>query len=244
MTVTGVDACRDGWVAVDLDMAGWAGVARDGLDGDGVAPDGGAVVDVRFNACLAGLLAGSGPREVVAVDMPLGLLPDGWRAADVATRSLLGARRNCLFVIPPAPVWQEASYQAALANCRSLTGRGFSVQAWGLRRRLLEAEQYRSRCRHPLYEAHPELSLCALAGAPMRRSKHTADGYAERRKVLAAAGIVVPTATAGRLRRFAVDVLDAAAVAWTAHRIAVGRARVLPEVPQRDAHGREVAIRY
>ncbi|MFI6764988.1 DUF429 domain-containing protein [Streptomyces sp. NPDC050355] len=40
------------------------------------------------------------------------------------------------------------------------------------------------------------------------------------------------------------DVLDAAAAAWTAHRIACGRARSVPNPPERDAGGRPVAIWY
>lgn len=38
------------------------------------------------------------------------------------------------------------------------------------------------------------------------------------------------------------DVLDAAAAAWTAHRIAHGRAHSLPDPPEHDADGRPVAI--
>jgi len=39
-------------------------------------------------------------------------------------------------------------------------------------------------------------------------------------------------------------VLDAAAVAWTARRIAAGQAVVVPDPPQTDVTGREIAIRY
>ena len=46
------------------------------------------------------------------------------------------------------------------------------------------------------------------------------------------------------LRRVAVDVVDAAAVAWTARRIAAGQAEVVPDPPQTDVTGREIAIRY
>ena len=40
------------------------------------------------------------------------------------------------------------------------------------------------------------------------------------------------------------DVLDAAAVAWSAARIAAGRAVTIPARPQRDPQGRQIAIRY
>jgi predicted RNase H-like nuclease len=174
--------------------------------------------------------------------MPLGLLDTGWRTADREARALLGPRRSSIFAIPPAPVWLAPAYAEANQMCRQLTGNGFSIQAWGLRRKLLEAADYRLRCRHPLYEVHPELSFRAIAGAPLDDAKHAAAGQARRRRLLAAAGLVVPADET--LRRVAVDVLDAAAVAWTARRIAAGQAEVVPDPPQIDVTGREIAIRY
>jgi predicted RNase H-like nuclease len=40
------------------------------------------------------------------------------------------------------------------------------------------------------------------------------------------------------------DTLDAAAVAWSAWRIATGQAVVVPGLPEQDSQGREIAIRY
>jgi len=92
---------------------------------------------------------------VVGIDMPLGLLESGWREADRAARGLLGPRRSSVFAIPPRAVWAQASYQAANQRCRELTGQGLAIQAWGLRAKLLEANQYRVTCGQPLYEVHP-----------------------------------------------------------------------------------------
>jgi predicted RNase H-like nuclease len=220
--VTGVDGCRDGWVGVDLD-------------------DGGSVT-VRAAASLDELLAGTEAQQVVGVDMPLGLLASGWRAADRGARALLGPRRSSIFAIPPAPVWQAPTYGAANQLCRDLTGNGFSAQAWGLRRKLLETAEYRLRCPHPLCEVHPELSFRMMAGAPLEHPKHAAAGRAQRRALLAGEGIVMPGDEA--LGRIAVDVLDAAAAAWSARRIAAGHACVLPDPPQTDPTGRDIAIRY
>jgi predicted RNase H-like nuclease len=139
-------------------------------------------------------------------------------------------------------VWQQPDYQAALAECRRLTGQGFSIQAWGLRPKLLEAGQYRRAGPQRLYEVHPELSFARLAGAPLPEPKHRPAGHALRRSLLAAAGLDVPDDPAWR--RAAADVLDAAAVAWTARRIAAGRAGVLPDPPQTGVDGLEIAIRY
>lgn len=233
--VTGVDGCRDGWAGVDC--------------------DGGGIIGVRVAPSLGELLHGTAEDQVVGIDMPLGLLATGWRTADREVRALLGPRRSSIFAIPPAPVWQAATYADANRLCRRLTGNGFSAQAWGLRRKLLEAAEYRLQCRHPLYEVHPELSFGAIAGAPLPHPKRTAAGHALRRSLLAGAGLAVPGAGLavpgadlavpgdGAVARAAADVLDAAAVAWTARRIAAGQARVIPAPPQTDVTGREIAIR-
>jgi predicted RNase H-like nuclease len=178
---------------------------------------------------------------IVGIDMPLGLLDEGWREADRAARGLLGPRRSSVFAIPPRAVWAEASYPAANRRCRELTGHGFSAQAWGLRVKLLEANQYREACGHPLYEVHPELAFAALAGQPLAASKHTPAGRDLRRELLAGAGIEIPPLTPAGLVG---DVLDAAAVAWSARRIAAGLAVTIPAEPQHDRQGRQIAIRY
>ena len=224
MRVTGVDACRRGWVAVRLDTA---------------RPGGLRVDAVRVHASLAGVLE-EDEASVVGIDMPLGLLETGWREADRAARGLLGPRRSSVFAIPPRAVWAQASYQAANQRCRELTGQGFSIQAWGLRAKLLEADLYRATCGHPLYEVHPELAFGALAGAPLEHSKHTEAGRELRRELLGRAGLVVPLVP----RAPVTDTLDAAAVAWSAWRIATGHAVVIPGRPQQDDQGREIAIRY
>jgi len=225
MRVTGVDACRGGWACVHLDT-----------------DEGGDRLTVRMAGSLAEGLAGTAPGQVVGIDMPLGLLDRGWRAADEEARRRLGVRRSSIFAIPPAAVWRQPDYQAALAVCRQLTGQGFSVQAWGLRAKLREAADYRGHGSQRLYEVHPELSFAAMAGAPLPEPKNRPAGQALRRSVLAAAGLAVPDDPAWR--RAAVDVLDAAAVAWTARRIAAGQAVVLPDPPQTGQDGLEIAIRY
>jgi predicted RNase H-like nuclease len=227
--VTGVDACRGGWVATSLEVS---------------PTETRPVVTVTFDVRLTALLApepDAAGTTVVGIDMPLGLLETGWREADRAARSLLGPRRSSVFAIPPRAVWAETSYQAANQRCRELTGQGFSIQAWGLRAKLLEANQYRQTCGHPLYEVHPELAFGALAGAPLVASKHTGTGRDLRRELLARAGIQIPPETPATLLG---DVLDAAAVAWSAQRIAAGRAVTVPAAPQHDREGREIAIRF
>ena len=92
-------------------------------------------------------------------------------------------------------------------------------------------------------EAHPELSFAALAGAPLASRKSTWAGAAERRSLLERAGIVLPGDLGRAGAQAAVDdVLDAAAVAWTARRVAAGSARSLPDPPERFSDGIPCAI--
>lgn len=222
--VTGVDGYRGGWVAVTLRS--------------------GRVTTVRAAPVLADLL--TVPVTVVAVDMPLGLLASGWRECDRAAARLLGPRRASVFAIPPRPVWRQATYAAANALCKELTGKGISAEAYGLRAKLLEADAYREACEYPLYEVHPELAFAAMAGAPLPDSKHTPAGRDRRRELLAVQGIRIPEPA--RVRGAAAapltDTLDAAAAAWSAHRIATGKALTVSARIQSDDHGRPIAIRY
>ncbi len=245
--VTGVDGCAGGWVAVTLAFAprpagSHESASASSLPGDrpGLAcPPAGASVAVA--ATLDGLpLAG-----VTGIDMPLGLLAAGWRDADLLARRALGRRGVTVFAIPPRPVWECQTYAEANRLCRDLTGKGLAAQAWGLRRKIIEADTRRralsSLPRVQLYEVHPELSFAALAGAPLSDSKHIRAGLAIRRALLAAAGISLPLKVAGVPEN---DLLDAAAVAWSARRIAAGQAAVLTSPTQRADDGGEIAIRY
>ncbi|HEX3308887.1 MAG TPA: DUF429 domain-containing protein, partial [Streptosporangiaceae bacterium] len=136
MRVTGVDACRRGWVAVSLYAPGGARGGRPPRNQQSTERAGMAarlqVEAIGVHQDLTDALDGTEAR-VVGIDMPLGLLKSGWREADRAARGLLGPRRSSVFAIPPRAVWEQASYQAASQRCRELTGQGLSIQAWGLR---------------------------------------------------------------------------------------------------------------
>ncbi len=81
-----------------------------------------------------------------------------------------------------------------------------------------------------------------MAGAPLTSSKKTREGLGERRTLLTARGVEIADVRVKGTRPD--DVLDAAAVAWSAHRVATGVAVSLPDPPERDAEGRPVAVWY
>jgi predicted RNase H-like nuclease len=207
----------------------------------------------HFSRSLDRLLASVGELAAIGVDMPLGLLPGGWRRADVEAALALGRRRSSVFRVPPAPAWAAGSYAEAVAVCRELTGgAGFSIQAWGLRERLREANACWATDAYPLYEVHPEVSFRALVGAdalagadaPPLPSKKRWAGHVARYRALERAGIVLPDDIGEAGRAAPDDVLDAAAAAWTALRIARGEARSHPAEPTDRVDGRTVAIWY
>jgi predicted RNase H-like nuclease len=223
--VTGVDACAGGWVAVTLAFS-----ASDA-----------STHPVRPRIQVATTLDGLSLTGIVGIDIPLGLLADGWRDADALARRALGRRGVTVFAIPPRPVWQQPTYAEANRVCRDLTGKGLSAQTWGLRGKLLEADAYRRKSPARLYEIHPELAFAALAGAPLLESKHTRAGLTRRRELLHRALLTLPPQVAGAPEN---DLLDAAAVAWSARRIATGDAITLTNPTQPADDATQIAIRY
>lgn len=92
-------------------------------------------------------------------------------------------------------------------------------------------------------EAHPELSFAVMdAGQPIQESKRTWDGQRRRLARLRDVGIVLLDDLGAAGFAGAEDVIDAAAVAWTAARVAAGAAECLPAVCETDVDGRSVAI--
>jgi predicted RNase H-like nuclease len=223
--VLGVDACPAGWVGVTL-----------------AGPRVRAVVHAEIGGLVA--LAGSaGPLAAIAIDIPIGLADCGMRQADLLARTAAGRRWASVFVTPVRAAVQADTYAEALAVSRAQTGRGISSQAFRLRDKILQVDSWRGRAPCPVVEAHPELSFAAMAGAPLSDSKSTWAGAVRRRELLAANGIDL----AGHLglsgfRVGVDDVLDAAAVAWTAARVAAGTADRLPALAERFSDGVDCAI--
>lgn len=79
-----------------------------------------------------------------------------------------------------------------------------------------------------IVEAHPEASFCQMAGRVLEFGKKSYNGMMMRMRLLSQAGIEIP-AELGEVGGVAIDdVLDAAAVAWSATRYAQGSARSFP----------------
>ncbi|HUA41934.1 MAG TPA: DUF429 domain-containing protein [Streptosporangiaceae bacterium] len=223
--VLGADACKAGWVGIALS-------------------DGG--VRAYVHAEIAGLVtlaAADGRLAAIGIDIPIGLADAGLRQADVLARKAAGPRWASVFVTPVRQALTVADHQQASELNRQLTGSGISRQAFNLRDKILQVDRWLPMAPCPVVEVHPELCFGEMAGAPLADSKSTWAGAVARRQLLAAEGIGLPDELGLAGQQVGVDdVLDAAAVAWTARRFAAGAARCLPPEPQRFSDQIDCAI--
>lgn len=220
--VAGVDGVPDGWVMAVTAVAD------------------GSPVEFSVWHTLADLWSQARTRRlrVVAIDMPIGLPGTERREADTRGHRLLGARRSSLFWTPPLCVLDAANHAEANRRSWGETGRGISVQAFSLMPKIRELRDtltpgdFAPEARPRAAEVHPESSFVRLAGEPMSVSKRQPAGEEERLDVLAdvfpnIAEATVAAPPPGPPRPGLDDLLDAAAAAWTARRIAAGEAECL-----------------
>ncbi len=127
-----------------------------------------------------------------------------------------------------------SSHAQASQENRDRAGIGISIQAYGLRRKILEVDDWVRGRTQLVREVHPELSFIAMGGGvSLSYSKHSWGGLTERRARLAGAGIQLPDSFRSDVDKVgADDILDAAAAAWSAHRIAGGQAVSRPANPE------------
>lgn len=225
--VLGLDGCPGGWVVATVTSA--SASAR--------------TVDVEV-ADLGRVLSLARGARVVGIDMPMGLLQTGSRVCDVEARRLLGPVRGSSVFPAPTRAWLSATdYRDALRLARASGGAGLSRQAFNILGKVRDVDGALRRDAAFLRKArevHPEVSFTLLNGGSVIASKKTAAGRAMRRQLL---GRAFGRGTITRLCRRHLpgcgedDVLDAVSVAWSAWRIAEGRALALPGAALRDAHG-------
>ncbi|MFY9888923.1 MAG: DUF429 domain-containing protein [Streptosporangiaceae bacterium] len=225
LRVLGADACRAGWVGIVISDQG---------------------LSAHIHAEIAGLVAaasGSGPLAVIGIDIPIGLADAGFRQADLLARRAAGPRWASVFVTPVRTALAQADHRQASELNRKLTGSGISRQAFSLRGKILQVDRWLPAAPCPVAEIHPELSFAEMAGAPLADSKSTWAGAERRRALLDGRGLVLTGDLGLGGRQAGVDdVLDAAAVAWSAQRVAGGTARRLPAQPERFSDRIDCAI--
>jgi predicted RNase H-like nuclease len=228
----GVDGCRGGWVVAVVDAPG---------------------METRFALveCLDDVLrvARIG-RATIVIDVPIGLPDAGPRLCDVEARSLLGRRLGASVFPAPCRVALRGvnDYDRASRLNHRASGRRLSKQSFHLLSRIAHVDGILGPAlQRAVREGHPELIFRLLAGRDLAHGKKTPDGQQERQLLLEAAGLRLDP-HAARLRLGASqagldDILDAAACAYAAWRVAEGRAFALPAATeQRDARGLRMEI--
>src|ERR671933_495440 len=103
----GVDGCRAGWVAVEIEESG--------------------ETQARTAVGFAELL--DSHALVIGVDIPIGLNEREERTVDAIARRVVGARHSTVFNTPPRPVLTATSYEEANGLARELMGKGISKQS-------------------------------------------------------------------------------------------------------------------
>lgn len=237
--VAGVDGCKKGWVVVLIELNHDRTIAGEFCRH---VPAFQRVVDLPES-----------PRYV-GVDIPIGLpviaVPGG-RACDREARKLLGRKRGTSVFAPPVRAALAAdSYEKALALNRASSrhGIGMSRQVYGLLPKLREVhDSMNPELQMRIRETHPELSFAMMNdGRPMQSSKKTKAGAVERLALLERHFPDVQGALECSTSRAVArdDILDAYAAAWTAWRIARGKAHYVPAEPELDSRGLRMGIWY
>lgn len=223
ITAAGIDAYRRGWIAV---------VLRDGR-----------FADAHAAATLSDVVSRLPDADAIGVDIPIGLPARGPRSADIEARRFVGPRRSSVFPTLSLVVWEASDLATARRLNVELTGRSVSAQTFALRERVLEADAL-ARSDPRIREVHPEVSFRALADRPLTSPKSSWAGIALRRGLLVGAGIELPEDLGEAGVAGIDDVLDAAVVAWSAHRVTLGQAESFPAEPVAGQDGIVAAIWY
>jgi predicted RNase H-like nuclease len=238
--VGSLDGCTGGWVLVTATVAGPAAGSTVGSAAGFTRPRLDVTVVETLDAVVADLR--SGRMASAAIDIPIGLAAQDPRACDLEARRMLGPRRSSVFPAPVRSVLGAGTYAEACDRSRRACGKGISKQLFNILPKIAEVDRLQSRrLQAHLAEMHPELSFTVLAGAPMRFTKRTAAGRAERITALRPAfgdvSRLVEHPPAGAQRD---DMLDALVGAWTAQRYA-GHSH-LQLGGQRDGRGLRMEI--
>lgn len=197
--------------------------------------------DVTLHGDLHQLLSQAQDADVILFDIATGHEDPrgergGRRACETTAREMLGEHQDRIFLTPPPIVFEAEQYHEALKRCEENGWPSLPRPIWHGRHRVqavTQAASYDER----ILEGHPEVTFTLLheqhgGQGPL---DHYGDGYNaiyERSQLFEQEGwdpdlLQAPDADPKKI-------LDAAAMAWSAHRAASGQAITLPEDPPSD----------
>ncbi len=226
---------------VDGTPCGWAVIFNEG-----------GVWRVEKVGFLSDLFDGATQLEIVAIDVPIGLLNAyeiGGRRCDRVARALLKRRGSSVFPAPVRSVLEASTYQEAcdLSRASAPNGKAISKQTFAIRKKIKEVDvllRTRPELQDIVREVHPEVCFCELTGYPMTYPKRQRQGRVDRMKALRdcfpTLEVILELGREKRLPRG--DILDAAVACWSALRLAKGKWRSLVEPVPKDTLGLPMTI--
>lgn len=233
MLIAGADGCPKGWAVATATVVGEAL----------------SELRVEFVETLDSMIAQvrGGTVQALAIDMPIGLINQHPRTADVEARKVLGPRRSSVFPTPLLATLDASDYDEARFRSREVCGKAPSKQAWNLMPKIRDLDALvRPDDQPAVAEAHPECAFLRMqSDIPLDHPKSTDEGRALRIGLLRASGRFDP----GELDRAlasnvapVIDLLDAIALVVTARHMATRTDRRLGD--QIDHRGRRAEIVY
>ncbi|MCW1919248.1 DUF429 domain-containing protein [Rhodobacter sp. KR11] len=225
MQLAGIDGCKTGWVAV-VGEVGKPASAR--------------LIHVTDLPAFLGLV------DFALIDMPVGFVA-GPKTRDVepALRDRLKGKGSSVFPTPCRQALVAQTYAEACAINVQVLGSALPKQSYMIFPKMRELDAIvREIGQKSLREGHPEASFALMAGAPVRSKKREAAGQADRVALLTAQGLPAKALLEAQIKGQMApdDILDAAALWWSADRHARGKHETFPPVPSRDAVGLEMSV--
>jgi predicted RNase H-like nuclease len=236
-TCIGVDGCKAGWFTVYI------------------FPDN--TFEFHIHQTVQALwVRYPGPRTIL-IDIPIGLISrkGAGRVCDAAARKVLKPLRHSSVFSPPCREALAArTYEEACQINQKVCGCKISKQVWGISPKIKEVDDFLRSTPEAvgvLRETHPEICFWAMAGyRPMRHYKKSAEGAAERLKLLQKAWRRSTSLYKSAIGRYPAkqiapdDIIDALANAVTALRLGGEAGVTLPEDPPADRLGLPVEMVY
>jgi len=183
--------------------------------------------------------------QVIAIDIPIGLLERGSRDCDREARQLLGpGRASSVFPAPIRPILDAKNYRDACEIRFQIEGKKISRQTWAIMPKIRDVDvalQQDDRFRASVREVHPEMCFYFLSGGkPLIYSKKATGGRRERFQLLHPIfgdWLGLAFADRSQLASAEDDILDAFVALWTAERIWTGKSSSIPAKPYTDRPG-------
>jgi len=233
--VAGIGSCKDGWLAVLLDVTG----QKTPL--------------MRPLLSFWDVLNFSEQPEKIAVDLPIGFSDSAaieGRKCEKEVRKLLGPRQHSVISSPCRAALLKTRYEDANhANIASAkTSPKLSSHAFELFAKLREIDtRITPKLQNRVFETHPDLAFTIVRNqSPCKYPKEDEKGVEERIAELRSIGFndeFLNQTLPSNINAERADLLGACICAWVAQRALLGAAKSYPTKPEKDRRGLEMVIR-